>query len=127
MSVPGLHLGSAAQSSMILARARNKDALPAFSAICVYIQGKPAQSLLIKSSLFSDIDLKIKRLKIYNHVTIRKMRLISFSILTLTALRIKKNVRKTQRWVFDYLVKFYLTYIIWLASCHDRTLICTRL
>lgn len=60
MSVPGLHLGSAAQSSMILARARNKDALPAFSAICVYIQGKPAQSLLIKSSLFSDIDLKIK-------------------------------------------------------------------
>lgn len=55
------------------------------------------------------------------------MRLISFSILTLTALRIKKNVRKRQRWVFDYLVKFYLTYIIWLASCHDRTLICTRL
>lgn len=55
------------------------------------------------------------------------MRLISFSILTLTALRIKKNVRKRQRWVFDYFVKFYLTYIIWLASCHDRTLICTRL
>lgn len=79
---------------MILARARNKDALPAFSAICVYIQGKPAQSLLIKSSLFSDIDLKIKRLKIYNHVAIRKMRLISFSILTLTAQRIKKKRKK---------------------------------
>ena len=38
ISVPGLHLGSAAQSSMILARARNKEALPAFSAICVYIR-----------------------------------------------------------------------------------------
>ena len=69
-SVPGLHLGSAAQSSMILARARNKEALPAFSAICVYIQGKPAQSRLIMSSLFSENVLKQKKRRNFNFISL---------------------------------------------------------
>ena len=70
ISVPGLHLGSAAQSSMILARARNKEALPAFSAICVYIQGKPAQSRLIMSSLFSENVLKQKKRRNFNFISL---------------------------------------------------------
>lgn len=64
--------------------------------------------------LFLDIDLKIKRLKIYNYVVIRKMWLILFSILILIVLRIDKKCKKKIMvgvWLFSYIL-FDLYYMV---------------
>ena len=58
--LPGLQLGSIAQASMIIANCLYKDARPAFSAICVYIQGNPAQSRFLGIEGSSKDPLKIK-------------------------------------------------------------------